>query len=182
MEIRESGIDGLVEIFPAVFHDPRGWFTESYNSESFAVAGLNMNFVQDNLSFSSKGVMRGLHFQNAPFAQAKLIKVISGRVLDVALDIRPDSPTFGNHYKVELSGEKQNLFYLPEGFAHGFLALEDSYLFYKCTKTYHKAADSGILYNDPELGIDWGYNSPLISEKDKNLLSFADYKATLGLR
>lgn len=182
MEIRETGIEGLIEIFPSIFHDPRGWFSESYNSETFAAAGLNMTFAQDNLSFSSKGVMRGLHFQKAPFAQGKLVKVIAGRVLDVAVDIRPDSFTFGKYHAVELSGDRQNMFYLPEGFAHGFLALEDSYLFYKCTRTYHKAADSGILYNDPDLAIDWGFHSPTISEKDKNLMSFADYKVTMGLR
>ncbi len=182
MEIKETGIVGLVEIFPSVYHDHRGWFTESYNDVAFKSLGLNLSFVQDNLSFSRKGVMRGLHFQKPPYAQGKLIKVISGSVLDVAVDIRPHSQTFGMHYAVELSGERQNMFFLPEGFAHGFLALEDSYLFYKCTKVYHKESDSGFYFNDPELSIDWGIISPIISEKDKNLPSFSDYKASLGLR
>ena len=182
MEIRETGLDGLLEIFPSVYRDHRGWFTESHNEATFRELGLNLSFVQDNLSFSTRGVMRGLHFQKPPFSQGKLVKVIAGRVLDVAVDIRPDSSTFGKYHAVELSGEKQNMFYLPEGFAHGFLALEDSYLFYKCTKAYHKESDSGIYFNDPELSIDWGNTSPIISEKDKNLVSFADYKASLGLR
>jgi dTDP-4-dehydrorhamnose 3,5-epimerase len=182
MEIKETGIEGLLEIFPSVYHDNRGWFTESHNEATFKAIGLKLSFVQDNLSFSKKGVMRGLHFQKPPFSQGKLIKVIAGRVLDVAVDIRPESPSFGKHYAVELSGEQQNMFYLPEGFAHGFLALEDSYLFYKCTRAYHKDSDSGIYFNDPALSIDWGLTSPTISEKDKNLASFSDYKATLGLR
>jgi dTDP-4-dehydrorhamnose 3,5-epimerase len=182
MEIKETGIEGLLEIFPSVYHDHRGWFTESHNEATFKSMGLNLSFVQDNLSFSKKGVMRGLHFQKPPFAQGKLIKVIAGRVLDVAVDIRPESPSFGKHYAVELSGEQQNMFYLPEGFAHGFLALEDSYLFYKCTRAYHKDSDSGIYFNDPALSIDWSLTAPTISEKDKNLPSFSDYKASLGLR
>ncbi|MDZ7608699.1 MAG: dTDP-4-dehydrorhamnose 3,5-epimerase [Cyclobacteriaceae bacterium] len=182
MEIKETGIEGLLEIFPSVYHDNRGWFTESHNEATFKSLGLNLSFVQDNLSFSKKGVMRGLHFQKPPFAQGKLIKVIAGRVLDVALDIRPESPSFGKHYAIELSGEQQNMFYLPEGFAHGFLALEDSYLFYKCTRAYHKESDSGIYFNDPSLLIDWGITATVISEKDKNLPTFNDYKASLGLR
>jgi dTDP-4-dehydrorhamnose 3,5-epimerase len=181
MEIVETPLKGLIEINPSIFRDQRGWFIESYNFETFEKHGLNMHFVQDNLSFSKAGVLRGLHFQNEPFSQGKLVKVIQGEVLDVAVDIRAGSPTFGQHYKVILSGEQQNLFYLPEGFAHGFLALKDSYLFYKCTKTYHKESDSGIAFDDPELGIDWNYSNPVISEKDQNLQSFKSYKASLGL-
>lgn len=181
MTIKETGIKGLIEIIPSIFHDERGWFTESYNSDSFAKNELDMRFVQDNLSFSKAGVLRGLHFQNDPYAQGKLVKVIQGQVLDVAVDIRPDSPTFGQHFKVILSGEQQNLFYLPEGFAHGFLALKDSYLFYKCTKTYNKETDTGIAFDDPELNIDWDYPNPIISEKDQNLQSFQSYKTALGL-
>jgi len=181
MEIKETGIQGLIEIIPSIFHDERGWFTESYNSKTFSKSDLNFNFVQDNLSFSKAGVLRGLHFQNEPFAQGKLVKVIQGEVLDIAVDIRPDSSTFGEHYKVVLSGAQQNLFYMPEGFAHGFLALKDSYLFYKCTKTYHKEADTGIAFDDPDLNIDWDYPNPIISTKDQNLQTFAAYKAALGL-
>lgn len=182
MEIKETPIEGLIEIIPAIYHDDRGWFTESYNLETLSERGLTMQFVQDNLSFSRAGVLRGLHFQKEPFAQGKLIKVISGEVLDVAVDLRPESKTFGKHYAVILSGEKQNLFYLPPGFAHGFVALKDSYLFYKCTRTYYKNADTGIAYNDPELGIEWNISNPVISEKDQNLQSFKAYKASLGLR
>jgi len=181
MDIKKTGIEGLIEITPAIFHDERGWFTESHNSDSFNKHGLNMNFVQDNLSFSKAGVLRGLHFQNDLFAQGKLVKVIQGKVLDVAVDLRPESSTFSQHYKVILSGDQQNLFYLPEGFAHGFLALQDSYLFYKCTKTYHKEADTGIAFDDPDLNINWDYPDPIISEKDQNLQSFRSYKAALGL-
>jgi dTDP-4-dehydrorhamnose 3,5-epimerase len=182
MEITATGLEGLIEIHPSIFHDQRGWFIESYNQEALAKHGLKMNFVQDNLSFSKAGVLRGLHFQKEPYSQGKLVKVIQGEVLDVAVDIRPHSSTFGKHYKVILSGEQQNLFYMPEGFAHGFLALKDSYLFYKCTKTYHKESDTGIAFDDPEFGIDWNYTNPTISEKDQNLPSFKSYKASLGLR
>lgn len=166
MQIRETSIAGLVEIFPRVFEDDRGFFFESYNEELFRKLGLPTNFVQDNQSFSIKGVVRGLHFQNAPFAQGKLVRVISGRVLDVAVDIRPDSPTFGKHEVFELRSDTNNMAYVPEGFAHGFVALEDSVFSYKCTNVYNKGAESGILWNDPDLGIDWGIENPIVSEKD----------------
>lgn len=181
MVINETNIDGLIEIIPTILNDDRGWFLESYNKDKFDVLNLNLSFVQDNLSFSKAGVLRGLHFQSSPFEQGKLVKVIKGKVLDVALDLRPDSPSFGKHDKVILTAEQQNMFFIPEGFAHGFVALEDSYLFYKCTKTYSGKYDTGIAYNDPELAIDWGIDSPIISEKDKNLQSFQTYKSLLGL-
>ena len=181
MKIRETGIEGLIEIIPTVLQDDRGWFLESYNKSTFESLGLNFQFVQDNLSFSKAVVMRGLHFQKKPFDQGKLVKIVRGAVLDVALDIRPDSPTFGRHYKVVLTEEKQNMLYLPEGFAHGFLAIKDSYLFYKCTKSYHKESDTGIAFDDPELNIDWDISSPIISKKDKNLQSFQSYKSSIGL-
>lgn len=181
MRIIETGIEGLIEIVPTVLHDDRGWFLESYNKDKFTNLNLNINFVQDNLSFSKAGVMRGLHFQNKPYEQGKLVKVIEGEVLDVAVDIRPDSPTFGQYYKVLLTAEKQNMLFLPEGFAHGFLAIKDSYLFYKCTKTYYKESDSGIAFDDPDLNIDWGISEAIISEKDKNLQSFKTYKSSIGL-
>lgn len=181
MKIKETGIEGLIEIIPTVLQDDRGWFLESYNKSTFESLGLNFQFVQDNLSFSKAGVMRGLHFQKSPFDQGKLVKVVRGAVLDVALDIRPDSPTFGQHYKVVLTEENQNMLYLPEGFAHGFFAIKDSYLFYKCTKSYHKESDTGIAFDDPELKIDWDISSPIISEKDKNLQSFQTYKSSIGL-
>ncbi len=182
MEINETGIEGLIEIIPAMLRDDRGWFMESYNKDKFDELGLKLNFVQDNLSFSNAGVLRGIHFQNSPYEQGKLVKVIQGEVLDVAVDLRPNSPTFGQHEKVLLSAEKQNMFFIPEGFGHGFLALKDSYLFYKCTRTYHRDYDTGIAFNDPEIGIDWEHESAITSEKDKNLKSFNAYKSSLGLR
>ena len=181
MTIRETTIEGLIELIPNIFSDNRGWFMESYNKDQFDEHGLNFTFVQDNLSFSKSGILRGIHFQLEPFSQGKLVKVIRGKVLDVAVDLRPDSETFGKHEKVVLSGESQNMFFVPEGFGHGFLALEDSYLFYKCTRTYNKQYDTGIAYDDPELMIDWGIDNLILSDKDSNLQSFSDYKAQLGL-
>ena len=154
---------------------------ESYNAETFRTHGLEMNFVQDNLSFSRAGVLRGLHFQKPPYEQGKLVKVIVGEALDVAVDVRKWSPTFGQHFKVVLSGDKQNMLYLPPGFAHGFLAIKDTYLFYKCTQVYNGAYDSGIIFNDAELNIDWESDEPIMSEKDKNLQSFAAYKSSIGM-
>jgi len=181
MTIRETEIDGLIELFPKLLYDERGWFLESYNKDKFCSLNLKFEFVQDNLSFSKAGILRGLHFQTDPFAQGKLVKVIKGEVLDIAVDLRLNSPTFGQHDKVVLTAEKQNMFYIPEGFAHGFLALKDSYLFYKCTKTYNKEFDTGVAFNDPELAIDWNIKTPIISEKDKNLQSFHSYKSSMGL-
>jgi len=174
MQIRETSIEGLVEIFPRVFKDDRGLFFESYNEGSFEKMGLPTNFVQDNQSFSIKGVVRGLHFQKAPFAQGKLVRVISGRVLDVAVDIRPESPTVGKYELFELRSDINNMAYVPEGFAHGFVALEDSVFSYKCTNIYNKESESGILWNDPELGIDWGVENPIVSEKDIILPTFRE--------
>jgi dTDP-4-dehydrorhamnose 3,5-epimerase len=174
MQIRETSIEGLVEIFPRVFEDDRGLFFESYSEGSFKKLGLPTHFVQDNQSFSIKGVVRGLHFQKAPFAQGKLVRVISGKVLDVAVDIRPESPTFGKYEVFELRSDINNMAYVPEGFAHGFVALEDSVFSYKCTNVYHKESESGILWNDPELGIDWGVENPIVSEKDLILPTFRE--------
>ncbi|NJN25185.1 MAG: dTDP-4-dehydrorhamnose 3,5-epimerase [Cyclobacteriaceae bacterium] len=181
MILKETEIAGLIELHPTLLNDDRGWFMESYNKATFAKLNLHMDFVQDNLSFSKAGVMRGLHFQNKPYEQGKLVKVIAGEVLDVAVDLRPDSTTFGRHYKVVLTAGQQNMFYIPEGFAHGFVALSDAYLFYKCTRNYHHPADSGIRFDDPDFNIDWGVANPIISEKDKNLQSFKAYKSALGL-
>ncbi|MCE7066456.1 dTDP-4-dehydrorhamnose 3,5-epimerase [Dyadobacter sp. CY326] len=172
MQIRETSIAGLVELTPRVFNDERGMFFESYNEQIFKQLGLPTNFVQDNQSFSKKGVVRGLHFQKAPFAQGKLVRVISGKVLDVAVDIRPESPTFGKHEIFELSSEKNNIAYVPEGFAHGFVALEDSIFSYKCTNIYNKESESGILWNDEDLAINWGVENPIVSDKDIILPTF----------
>jgi len=181
MEKRETSIEGLIEVIPTILHDDRGWFLESYNKDTFESLNLNLNFVQDNLSFSKAGVLRGLHFQSKPYEQAKIVKVIKGKVLDVAVDIRPGSPTFGQYDKVILTAEDQNMFFIPEGCAHGFLAIEDSYLLYKCTKTYNHEYDTGISFSDPDFDIDWNIDNPKISEKDRNLQSFQAYKASLGL-
>jgi len=175
-------MEGLVEIFPRVFEDDRGIFFESFNMQVFESLGLPTHFVQDNQSFSKKGVVRGLHFQNAPFAQGKLVRVISGAVLDVAVDIRPDSPTFGRYEIFELRGDKNNFAYIPEGFAHGFVALEDSIFSYKCTNVYSKISESGILWNDPDLGIDWGVENPIVSEKDEILPTFKSLFADIKLK
>jgi len=175
VEIRKTSIEGLVEIFPKFFRDERGLFFESYNINTFQALGLPTNFVQDNQSFSHKGVLRGLHFQTGPFAQGKLVRVVKGLVLDVAVDIRPESPTFGKYEVFELDGERHNMAYIPEGFAHGFVALEDSIFTYKCTNVYDKASEGGILWNDPQLEIEWGISDPIVSEKDQVLPTFREY-------
>ena len=174
MQVRQTTINGLIELIPRVFDDERGHFFESYNKALFASLGLPMAFVQDNQSFSVKGVLRGLHMQNEPFAQGKLVRVIVGQVLDVAVDLRLGSPTFGQHETFLLDAKLANMAYIPEGFAHGFVALTDAVFSYKCTNVYNKAAESGILWNDPDLGIDWGISNPIVSEKDQELKPLRD--------
>lgn len=169
MEIRKTDIEGLVEIFPKIFPDERGLFFESYNKKKLDELGLKLSFVQDNMSKSAKGVLRGLHFQKKPYEQGKLVSVVSGKALDIAVDIRPDSPTFGEYRKFILDGELKNMVYIPEGFAHGFLALEETILTYKCTNFYHKESESGIIWNDPDIDIEWNIEKPIISEKDRIL-------------
>lgn len=171
MQVRQTAIEGLIELIPRVFDDERGHFFESYNKALFASLGLPMAFVQDNQSFSTKGVLRGLHMQNEPFAQGKLVRVITGQVLDVAVDLRLGSPTFGQYETFLLDAKLANMAYIPEGFAHGFVALTDAIFSYKCTNVYNKAAESGILWNDPDLAIDWGISTPNVSEKDRELKS-----------
>lgn len=174
MEFRKTSIEGLIEIYPRIFGDTRGHFFESYRQDIFAQNGIPFQFVQDNQSFSTAGVLRGLHFQNAPFAQGKLVRVITGKVIDVAVDIRPNSPTFGKYEKFILDASIQNMVYIPEGFAHGFAALEDSIFSYKCTNNYNKASEGGIIWNDPDLNIDWKVKNPNVSEKDLELTTFKD--------
>lgn len=169
MQVRETPINGLIELIPRVFDDERGYFFESYNRPLFASLGLPMEFVQDNQSYSVKGVLRGLHLQNPPYAQGKLVRVITGQVLDVAVDLREHSPTFGHYETFLLDARLANMAYIPEGFAHGFVALEDSIFSYKCTNVYNKAAESGIVWNDADLRIDWGVTDPIVSEKDQQL-------------
>ncbi len=172
MEFRKTSIEGLIEIYPKIFGDARGHFFESYRQDLFAQNGIPFQFVQDNQSFSTAGVLRGLHFQNPPFAQGKLVRVITGKVIDIAVDIRPGSPTFGKYEKFVLDATLQNMVYIPEGFAHGFAALEDSVFAYKCTNNFNKASEGGIIWNDPDLNIDWGIESPNVSEKDLELPTF----------
>lgn len=172
MQIKHFDIEGLVEIIPAVFKDERGFFFESYSTKKFEEIGIKEQFVQDNQSFSTKGVLRGLHLQKDPHAQGKLVRVISGKVLDVAVDIRKNSPTIGQHVSVMLDAERNNMFYIPPGFAHGFVVIEDAVFSYKCTNLYHKQSESGIIWNDPKLNINWGVVNPNVSEKDIELPTF----------
>jgi len=176
MEIKTYHIEGLIEFIPRVFRDDRGWFMETYSPKMFEPFGINPNFVQDNQSVSKKGVLRGLHFQKPPYAQGKLVRVTSGRALDVAVDLRKGSSTYGQHVTCELDAEQNNMFYIPEGFAHGFVALEEGTTFlYKCTNVYNQPSEGGILWNDPALGIDWGVAAPLVSPKDEVLPLLADF-------
>lgn len=165
-------IEGLYVIEPKVFGDERGYFMETYNYEDFKAAGLDMVFVQDNQSMSKKGVLRGLHFQKK-HPQGKLVRVLSGTVYDVAVDLRKSSPSYGKYYGVILSAENKKMFFVPEGFAHGFLVLSDSAEFtYKCTDYYHPEDEGGIIWNDPDIGIEWPISndmSVILSEKDKKL-------------
>lgn len=166
---KTTGIEGLLIFEPRVFADERGYFYESFNKNIFAEAGIHDDFVQDNQSKSTYGVLRGLHYQTGEHAQSKLVRVLEGSVLDVAVDIRPDSPTYGQHYAIELSAENKLQFYVPRGFAHGFLVLSDTAtFFYKCDNFYNKASEGGIAYNDTKLNIDWKIPAKdvVLSEKD----------------
>jgi dTDP-4-dehydrorhamnose 3,5-epimerase len=169
MQIKTTSFEGLIEIFPDVFADERGWFYEFYKEETFRKNHLHYSFVQENQSFSKKGVVRGLHFQQPPYAQAKLVTALTGKVLDVVVDLRPTSETFKQTYYCLLESSKRNMLLIPEGFAHGFAALEDSIFFYKCSSPYNKRSESGIRWNDPELKIDWKIENPIISAKDSEL-------------
>ena len=176
-EIKNTKIDGLVHILPTVFQDERGYFIESYNQKALLDSGFDKKFVQDNESKSVKGVLRGLHFQTKNL-QGKLVRCVSGMVLDVAVDLRKDSKTYLQWESAILNGERKNMFYIPEGFAHGFLVLSDEAVFsYKCTNYYTPEFESGIIWNDPTLSIDWqldkwGIGKPILSEKDRNLNIF----------
>lgn len=169
MKFIKTPIEGLLIIEPAVFGDERGYFFESFREDKFNEAvGKEINFVQENQSLSGKDIVRGLHFQKPPFAQGKLVRVIKGEVIDVAVDIRKNSPTYGQHVAVKLSEENKKMFWIPEGFAHGFSSLVDDTIFaYKCTDYYNKESEGCILWNDKALGINWGVENPIISEKDK---------------
>ena len=167
MEIKKTKLEGLLIIKPKLFIDNRGFFFESYNQKLFETLGLPDNFVQDNQSISNKNVLRGLHYQKQPYAQGKLVSVFQGAVLDVVVDIRPNSLTYGQHFKQVLSSENKLMLWIPPDFAHGFLSLENNTVFfYKCTNYYHKESEAAILWNDPKLAIDWGTDCPNLSEKD----------------
>jgi dTDP-4-dehydrorhamnose 3,5-epimerase len=176
VKIETTKIKGLLILQPAVFGDERGWFMESFNQQKFSAALQELNlpvpeFVQDNHSLSQKGVLRGLHYQREPFAQGKLVRVVQGKAWDVAVDIRPDSETYGEWVGVELSAENKTMFWIPEGFAHGFIALEDNTQFlYKTTNYYNKESEGAIIWNDPDLAIEWplaSVENVLVSEKDQ---------------
>ena len=180
MNFISTKLEDCFIIEPKIIQDERGYFMESFNEKTFQ-KGVNqpVHFVQDNQSFSTKGVLRGLHYQTGVHAQAKLVRVLQGEVLDVAVDIRPDSATFGQHISVVLSGENQTQFFVPRGFAHGFLVLsETATFFYKCDNFYNKESEGGIKFNDPELNIDWQFPETelLISEKDQILPTLENAK------
>lgn len=178
MKFKEMYLKGCFVITPQVLRDERGFFMESFNQKKFfQEIGFKPNFVQDNLSKSSKGVLRGLHFQRGKAAQAKLVQVLKGRVLDVCVDLRPKSKTFGEYYAIELSEENKLQMFIPRGFAHGFLTIEDNTIFsYKCDNFYNKESESGIIYNDLNLGIEWKHLDVdyKISEKDLQLPKLKD--------
>lgn len=178
MEIIKTKIKDLLIIKPRVFRDERGYFFEAFNETLFKENGLNFNFVQDNESKSQKGVLRGLHFQKPPYSQGKLVRVIKGAVLDVAVDLRKDSETYGQHFSVELTEENKTMYWIPPGFAHGFLTLRDETIFsYKCTNLYNKESEGAIIWNDKDLNIDWGISNPIVSEKDKIAPDFNSFNS-----
>ena len=178
MKVITTEIEGLLIIEPTVYGDERGYFYESFRADVLEQAGVTLDFVQDNQSYSHKGILRGLHFQKDPHAQGKLVRVIKGAVLDVAVDIRKESKTYGQHYSIHLDGENKKMFYVPPGFAHGFVTLEDNTLFsYKCTNYYNKESEGSVKWDSPELKIDWGVKSPVLSAKDIEAPLFSDFES-----
>ncbi len=175
MEVITTKISDLLILIPDLFEDDRGTFFESYNKERLHELGITQDFVQDNESKSRKGVIRGLHFQLPPYEQGKLVRVVKGAVLDVAVDLRKDSASFGQWVSVELSDQNKKMMWIPAGFAHGFVALEEDTVFvYKCTKQYNPESERSIRWNDPDLNIDWGIRDAILSEKDKNAPLFRE--------
>ncbi len=177
MNIEQTFIKDLVLLTPSIFEDERGYFFEAYNKKKFEDLGIYIDFVQDNQSFSKKGTLRGLHYQNPPFAQTKLVRVLQGEIIDVAVDLRKHSPTFGKHFSVLLSSENKKQLLIPQGFAHGFSVLsETAVVFYKCDQYYNKESEGGIRYDDSTLNIDWGMDlkDTIVSEKDIILPNFAN--------
>lgn len=185
MKVTKTDIEGVLIIEPRLFNDARGYFFESYNRKNYEEAGITADFVQDNESCSTRGVMRGLHFQRPLYAQAKLVRCVKGKVLDVAVDIRKGSPTYGQHVAVELSEENHRQFFIPRGFAHGFAVLSDTAVFqYKCDNYYHPEADGGISIQDDTLGIDWQIDptEALLSEKDTKHPLLKDFDSPFILK
>lgn len=175
MKVIDKALNGLILIEPRVFNDPRGYFFESYQVEKYASVGIDCEFIQDNFSFSVKNTIRGLHYQSPPFTQGKLCQVLRGAVLDVAVDIRNGSPTYGKSYLTQLSEENHYQLWIPEGFAHGFLVLSDGAIFnYKCSKFYNHSSEKTILFNDIDLAIPWNCDNPIVSEKDMQGTKFRD--------
>jgi dTDP-4-dehydrorhamnose 3,5-epimerase len=173
----ETFIKDLVVLTPDVFEDARGYFFEGYNKNKFSALGIDIDFVQDNQSFSQRGTLRGLHYQNAPFAQTKLVRVLQGEIMDVAVDLRKDSPTYGQHFGIRLTAENKKQLLVPQGFAHGFSVLsETAVVLYKCDQFYNKASEGGIRFDDHTLNIDWGMDlkEAIVSEKDLVLPDFAN--------
>lgn len=177
MVVEKTNIEGVLVIHPGIFGDERGYFLESFNSLIFEEkTQLLVDFVQDNESKSKKGVLRGLHFQRPPFAQGKLVRVVKGRVLDVVLDIRKSSKTYGQFFSISLDGIEKKQLWIPPGLAHGFVCLEDDTIFaYKCTEYYNPSSEGCILWNDQNLNINWGISNPIISEKDSKGVSFSGF-------
>lgn len=176
MQVVKTPFEGLMIIKPKVFPDSRGYFFEPWNSKVFQECGIHADFVQDNQSCSLKGTLRGMHFQVPPFEQGKLVRVVTGRVLDVVVDLRKAQPTFGRYFGIELSATEKNMLWIPPGFAHGFLTLEDNSIFlYKCTGFYNKEFERSIHWNDPMLHIKWGIENPLTSPKDESAPGFNDF-------
>jgi dTDP-4-dehydrorhamnose 3,5-epimerase len=179
MNFKETPIKDLLIIEPSVWKDERGYFFESYNQKYFQDAGIDIQFVQDNQSLSHAGALRGLHAQSDPFAQGKLVHVIQGKVIDIVVDIRKNSPTFKQYFSTELSGKNHRIIWIPPGFLHGFVTMENNTIFtYKVTALYNKASELGVRWNDPELNIDWGIseNKVILSDKDKVLPFFNELK------
>lgn len=180
----DTNIDGLFIIEPQIFEDERGFFYESYNYNDFKQLGIDNIFVQDNHSKSLKGVLRGMHSQKGEYSQAKLVRVLRGAILDIAIDLRQNSKTFGKYFSVELSAENKKMFFIPKGFSNGFLTLENNTeFFYKCDNFYSPESEMGIIWNDSDLNIDWNFekyninkDELIISEKDKKNMSFKEYK------
>lgn len=176
MKAEETYIEGCYVLTPRVFKDERGSFFESFNAKTFKkLTGITINFIQDNQSFSKKGVLRGLHYQEGNYAQAKLVRVLQGSVLDICLDLRPMSKTFGRHFSMILNDEENKQVFIPRGFAHGFIVLSDTAIFsYKCDNFYNKSSEKGVIYSDPKLNIDWKTPKEklIISEKDLQLPTF----------